>query len=253
MKLAGATILITGGRRVGRELALRLGECGARIALTYHTSKEIAEQAVEEIETAGSEAIALAADLTDAEQAERSVRAVVEKWGRLDVLVNMASVYKRTPFRELQPSDFDRMIAANLAAPYHTAIAAGKAMLEQNAIDGVQGKIINIGDWATDRPYRDYLPYLAAKGGLTTFTQALAVELAPGIAVNMVQPAMVAAPEGFSEADEQRVIEQIPLRRSGTPSDVNNLIVYLILGTNFVTGSLFRVDGGRFLGDSIGE
>jgi pteridine reductase len=160
----------------------------------------------------------------------------------------MASVYRRTPISTLTPRDFDEMIAANLAAPYHTAIAAARIMLEQPGEDGIKGKIVNLGDWATERPYKDYLPYLVAKGGLTTMTLALAAELAPHIPVAMIQPAMIEPPPEMSEQDKQAVLAQTPLRRSGSPSDVNRLIVYLLEGTNFVTGACFRVDGGRFLG-----
>jgi pteridine reductase len=160
----------------------------------------------------------------------------------------MASLYRRTPFAALVPEDFDAMIAANLAAPYHTALAASRRMLTQPAEQGIKGKIINIGDWATERPYKDYLPYLVAKGGLTTMTLALARELAPYIPVTMIQPAMVAAPPDLTEGEKEAVISATPLKRAGTPDDVNRLILYLLEGTNFVTGTCFRVDGGRFLG-----
>ena len=97
------------------------------------------------------------------------------------------------------PATSTTLIAANLAAPYHTAVAAGRAMLEQPAADGIKGKIVNIGDWATERPYRDHLPYLVAKGGLTTMTLALAVELAPHIPVAMIQPAMIEPPPDLGD------------------------------------------------------
>jgi pteridine reductase len=105
-----------------------------------------------------------------------------------------------------------------------------------------------MGDWATERPYKDYLPYLVAKGGLTTMTLALAKELAPHIPVAMIQPAMIDSPPEFTENDKQAVLEETPLGRFGSPADVNRLILYLLEATNFVTGACFRVDGGRFLG-----
>lgn len=141
------------------------------------------------------------------------------------------------------------MIAANLAAPYHTSLAAARLMLDQPGEDGIKGKIVLIGDWATERPYKNYLPYLVAKGGLTTMTLALARELAPHIPVAMIQPAMIEPPPDFTEDDKQAVLAQTPLRRFGSPADVNRLILYLLEGTNFVTGACFRVDGGRFLGE----
>ncbi len=247
-KLRGKVILITGGRRVGSALAYMLAPRGARLAMTYHTSRAAIERVMQEMEAAGTEGLAVAADLSDALAADRAITQVVERFGRIDVLVNMASVYRRTPFATLQPRDFDELIAANLAAPYHAAVATARQMVAQPGEDGIKGKIINIGDWATERPYKDYLPYLVAKGGLTTMTLALAKELAPHVPVAMIQPAMVDPPADFTPEETAAVIAQTPLHRLGTPADVNRLILYLIEETNFVTGACFRVDGGRFLG-----
>jgi pteridine reductase len=247
----GRTVLITGGRRVGGELALLLADRGWNVAMTYHTSRETIERTIAAVKERGRDGLAISADLSRSEQAESAAHRAARHLGRLDALVNMASIFRRTPLVTLSPPDFDQMIAANLAAPYHTAIAAARLMLEQPAEDGIKGKIVNIGDWATERPYKDYLPYLVAKGGLTTMTLALATELAPHIPVAMIQPAMIEPPPDLSEGDKQVVLAQTPLRRSGSPSDVNRLIVYLLEGTNFVTGACFRVDGGRFLG--VGE
>jgi pteridine reductase len=248
MNLRGKVVLVTGARRVGAALARNLAERGASVALTYHTSREAIERTVAEVEARGAAGLAIAANLERAEQAEEAVARVVDHFGRLDALVNMASAYRRTPFASLVPGDFDAMIAANLAAPYHTALAASRRMLAQPAEQGIKGKIVNLGDWATERPYKDYLPYLVAKGGLATLTLALARELAPDIPVTMIQPAMVAPPPELTEADREAVIAATPLKRVGTPDDVNRLILYLLEGTDFATGACYRVDGGRFLG-----
>jgi pteridine reductase len=243
-------VLITGGRRVGGELALWLAGRGAHIALTYRTSRSIIETTIRAVEDLGVEGLAVGADLSRAEQAEATVTRVADHFGRLDALVNMASSFRRTPFADLSPGDFDEMIAANLAAPYHTALAAARVMLEQPGDDGIKGKIVNIGDWATERPYKDYLPYLVAKGGLTTMTLALARELAPHVPVAMIQPAMIDPPPDLTEEEIQAVLAHTPLRRFGSASDINRLILYLLEGTNFVTGACYRVDGGRFLGEA---
>jgi pteridine reductase len=247
--LRGQVVLITGGRRVGGELALALADCGAQVAMTYHTSRSTIERTIAEVEARGSSGLAVGADLSRPDQAENAVAQVVGRFGRLDALVNMASAFRRTPLGDLSPRDFDEMIAANLAAPYHTALAAARQMLTQAGREGIKGKIVNIGDWATDRPYRDYLPYLVAKGGLTTMTLALAKELAPHVPVAMIQPAMIDPPPDFSDDDKRAALAQTPLRRFGSPADVNRLILYLLEGTNFVTGVCYRVDGGRFLGE----
>jgi pteridine reductase len=244
----GKAVLITGGRRVGGELALLLADRGWDVAMTYHSSREAIERTVEAVKERGRDGLAIHADLSRPEQAQSAVQQAAHRFDRLDALVNMASVFRRTPLTTLSPGDFDQMIAANLAAPYHTAIAAARVMLEQPDEDGIKGKIVNFGDWATERPYKDYLPYLVAKGGLATMTLALAKELAPHIPVAMIQPAMIDPPPDLSDEDKRAVLAQTPLRRSGSPSDVNRLIVYLLEDTNFVTGACFRVDGGRFLG-----
>ncbi|OJW21512.1 MAG: short-chain dehydrogenase [Planctomycetales bacterium 71-10] len=249
MTAAGKAVLITGGRRVGSDLARTLAARGWRVAMTYRTSREAIERAVADVEAAGVEGLAVPADLADPAQAEAAVAAAVARFGRLDALVNMASVYRKTPLADLTPADFDEMVAANLAAPYHAAIATSRAMLSQEPIDGIRGKIVFFGDWATERPYKGYLPYLAAKGGMTTLATALAVELAPSIPVATIQPAMIDAPPDLSEEDRRAGLEATPLRRFGSPADVNRLVVYLLDETDFVTGACYRVDGGRFLGD----
>jgi pteridine reductase len=246
--MTGKVVLITGGRRVGSDLARLLADRGAAIAMTYHTSREAIESTVKELESRGVIGLAVGADLSHADQAERAVREVVAQFGRLDALVNMASVYRRTPFASVTPADFDAMIAANLAAPYHTSVFAAKQMLTQEGDEGIKGRIVSLGDWSTDRPYKHYLPYLVSKGGLTTMTLALAKELAPHILVNLIQPAMIAPPPELSEAEREAVVALTPLKRVGTPGDVNRLILYLLEGTNFATGATFRIDGGRFLG-----
>ena len=249
MNLRGKAVLITGGRRVGGALAMLLADRGASVALTHHTSREAIERTVAEVEARGASGLAVAADLSRPDEADRAVGEVVARFGRIDVLVSMASIYRRTPLATLGPGDFDAMIAANLAAPYHSAIASARRMLDQDAEGGVKGKIVIVGDWATERPYKDYLPYLVAKGGLTTMTLALARELAPHVAVNLVQPAMIDPPPDLSESDRAAVVAATPLRRVGSADDVNRLILYLLEGTDFATGACFRVDGGRFLGE----
>jgi pteridine reductase len=247
-KLKGRVVLITGGRRVGGELALLLAARGAIVAMTYHTSRATIEHTIALAKAAGTHGLAIEADLSRSGEAENTVNQVVERFGRLDALVNMASVFRRTPLASLSSKEIDAMIAANLTAPFHAALASARAMLLQPADDGIKGKIVILGDWATERPYKDYLAYLVAKGGLTTLTLGLAKELAPHIPVALIQPAMIDPPPDLTESEKQEVLEATPLRRFGSASDVNRLILYLLDGTNFVTGSCFRVDGGRFLG-----
>lgn len=248
MDLKNKVVLITGGRRIGSQLARMLAGRGARLALTYFSSRDAIEATAESCRKAGAEAATFSADLRKPEAATQLVQAVVSQWGRLDVLVNLTSIYERAPFEALCPSHFEAAIASNLAAPYHVAVAAGKQMLSQPVQAGLQGKIIHFTDWAIERPYRDFLPYLLAKGALATLTKALAVELAPHILVNAIAPGTVEPPPSATPEQLERIRESSLLRKTGSPDDVNQAVLYLLEGTDFVTGEIYRVDGGRFLG-----
>lgn len=248
MELRGKTALITGGRRVGAALAVQLAHRGMNVALSYFQNRERMETVATEVRRAGAGCAVFYADLRRPEDADSLVAQTVEKFGTLDALVNMVSEYHPTPFAGLAPGDFDEAIESNLKAPYLVALAAARVMQRQPVVNGLQGKIVNFTDWAVDRPYKDYLPYLISKGGLNTLTLALAVELAPTISVNAVAPAMIDPPAGMSEQGIEKVRQSVPLKRIGTADDANNLVLYLLEGTDFATGAIFRVDGGRTVG-----
>lgn len=248
MKLDGRNVLITGGRRIGARLAVELAQCGANVALSYYQSQEKIEKVAAEVRTHDVKGVALQADLRDPEDVDALIDQTVGELGSIDCLVNMASTFEATPFANLTPEDFDAAIASNLKAPYLTAVAAARAMRANRAIDGLQGKIINFSDWAVYRPYKNFLPYMIAKGGINTMTAALAIELAPTITVNAVAPAMVDPPPHLTEEQIESIRQASPLKRIGQPSDATNLVLYLLEGTDFATGEVFRVDGGRFLG-----
>ncbi len=241
-------MLITGGRRVGAQLAVDLAERGANIALSYFQSRDEIESVADEVRALGRQAVAVRADLRDPEQVDRLIAQTVSELGGIDCLVNMVSTFQPTPFEELTPEDFDESIAANLKAPYLVAVAAARAMRQNPTVDGLQGKIVNFADWAAFRPYKGFLPYMIAKGGVVTMTAALAVELAPTITVNAIAPAMIEPPAHLSADDVERIRQVTPLKRIGKPSDANRLVLYLLEGSDFVTGEVIRVDGGRFLG-----
>ena len=250
MQLQGKTVLITGGRRVGSHLAVMLAERGANVALSYFTSRERIESTVAEVQKLGVKGIAIQADLRKSADVDNLVDETVRQLGSLDVLVNMVSEFHPTPFDELTTADYEMNIASNLTAPYLSAVASARAMRKQPVIDGLQGKIINFTDWAIERPYCGFLPYFVAKGGLATLTRALAAELAPTIAVNAIAPAMIDPPPKMSADDIEAIRMESPLERIGCPADANNLVLYLLEGTDFATGTIYRIDGGRMLGRS---
>ncbi len=227
---------------------MQLARRGAHVALSYFKSREPMEALAGQIKCLGVRSLAHQADLRQAADAEALVKATVETLGSLDVLVNMASEFHATPFDELTPEVFNEHLLGNLQPAFLTSLAASKVMRKQPVVDGLQGKIINFVDWAVDRPYRGFLPYMVAKGAVATLTKALAVELAPTISVNGIAPAMIDPPPNLSPEEIESIRQASPLERIGRPEDANNLVLYLLEGTDFTTGNIYRIDGGRFLG-----
>ncbi len=243
MKLKGKVVIVTGGaRRVGREIALSLAKGGANIAITYRTSKKEAEKVAAKIKKMGVGALAIYADSSSAEDVDHAVDQVLKHFKRLDVLVNNAANFLRVPFDQLTEKDFDESINVNLKGPYLFSVAAGKVMLKR-----CSGKIINIADWAGIRPYPNYLPYCISKGGVITLTKALARSLAPHVQVNAVLPGPILLPENTSHSERKKIIAATPLKRLGTPQDLAAAIRFLIEGSDFITGAILPVDGGRLI------
>jgi len=248
MQLVGKTALVTGGRRLGGQLARLLADRGCNVALSYLTSAQAAEDTARDCRQRGVAAETFVADLRDPAQAEKLVQDTATRFGTVDVLINLTSVFDRTPLAGLSYQQYEDIVAANLNAPVWTAVAAARQMQRQPVVDGLQGKIIHFTDWAVDRPYRGYLPYLVAKGGLVTFTKTLAVELAPTITVNAIAPGPVCPPPELSQAALEDLRTRSVLGRIGMADDVNRAVLYLVEGTDYVTGEIYRVDGGQFLG-----
>ena len=242
MRLAGRVALITGGaRRIGRALALGLARRGMRVAFSYRTSACEAGQTAREIKSLGVHALAVRADLSRARDIQQLVRRVSTRFGRLDALINCAANFERVPFDELSERDWDRALDANLKGPFLCALYASRAMGARG------GKIINFADWAGVRPYRHYLPYCVSKGGVITLTKALAKELAPRVQVNAIAPGPILPPPDMSLAARRRVARRVPLKRWGGPADLVNTVIFLLEGTDFMTGSVVYVDGGQLI------
>lgn len=243
MELKGRVALVTGaGRRVGRAIALALAERGAAIAIHYRSSRTEAAEGVARIVAQGGRAQAFAADLESVAAIERMVAEVLAAFGRIDVLVNSASIFYRKPLEELTEHDWDVNLDTNLKAPFFLAKFAGAAMRRQGA-----GKIVNIGDWAGIRPYNNYLPYTVSKSGLIGLTRALAKALAPEVQVNCVALGPVMPPEDYDAAEIERLRQATLTKTLGTPQDVARAVVFLCESADFTTGATLMVDGGRLL------
>jgi pteridine reductase len=244
MNVAGRSALVTGaGRRIGRAIAERLATSGARVAVHYHTSRVDAEAVVAGIQSRGGQAESFAANLADARQATRLADEVSARLGPIDILVNNASVFYRTPLAELGERAWDENLAVNLKAPYLLALHLGRVMQARGV-----GKIINIGDGATVQPYRDHLPYCVSKAALVALTEGLAKALAPAVQVNCVAPGPILPTVDASAEEQAAIVRRTLLKRFGSPDDIAAAVLFLIEGSDYVTGTTLVVDGGRALG-----
>ncbi|MEO5656991.1 MAG: SDR family oxidoreductase [Nitrospiria bacterium] len=243
MRLEKRAVFVTGGaKRIGSHLALGLARRGANLIINYRYSSTDAQAVVRELQRLGVDALAVQGDVSNAADVERMVGLALARFGRIDVLINNAAVYFKTPFPVVTESDWDLTVDINLKGSFLCARAVADSMLKRG-----EGKIINFADWAGMRPYRDYLPYCVSKAGVVALTQALAQELAPAIQVNCIAPGPILLPEEMDEEDREKVIRATPLKRIGSPEDIVQTVLYLIEGTDFVTGGTYLVDGGRFI------
>jgi NAD(P)-dependent dehydrogenase (short-subunit alcohol dehydrogenase family) len=243
MTLTNRAALVTGGRRIGARVATELARQGADVAIAFNHSHREADAAVAEIGGIGRRGVAIQVDLTDAHACRRVVDDTVAVLGRLDVLVNMASVYVSKPYDELTESDWHKALAVDLTATHLCTQAAVPHMRRAGG-----GRVVNFSDWvaASGRPrYRGYLPYYVAKVGVIGLTQILALELAPGqILVNAIAPGPILAPPGTSDEEIKEVERATPLGRWGGPDEIAKAVAFLV-ESDFVTGEVIRVDGGR--------
>lgn len=243
MQLQGRAALITGGRRLGASVAAALAARGADIALTFNRSLADAERAAADVRRAGRRAVVLQHDLSDPSQCAAAVEQAVASLGRLDVLVNMASVYTAVEFDRLALEDWERVLSVDLRAAF---LCSQAAVPHFRAAGG--GRIINFSDWlaASGRPrYKGYLPYYVAKCAVVGLTEALALELsADQILVNAIAPGPILAPEGTTAEEHAAVERATPLGRWGGAEEICKTVLHLI-DSEFITGETLRVDGGR--------
>ena len=245
MDLTDHVALITGGKRFGGVVAAELAERGVDVVLSYARSRIEAEQAADRVRAAGRRGMAIHAELSQPEACDRLVSAVVEQFGGIDILINMASVYVRKPFDDLRVADWDAALDVDVRAAFLCARGAVPHMRTRGG-----GRIINVSDWVakSGRPrYRGFLPYYVAKAGVIALTEALALELAAdGILVNAVAPGPILAPQGTSDDEFKAVERATPLGRWGGEHEIAKAVLGL-LDSDFMTGETVRVDGGRHL------
>ena len=245
MQIEGRVVLITGGKRIGHVVATELAVRGADIAVSYRQSRAEAEATAAEVRAVGRRAALVAADVEKSADCAELVEATVRELGRLDVLINMASIYEAVPFDEMTERDWQRNLDINLRSVFLCTKAAVPYLRQQGG-----GRVINFADWLADsrRPgYAGYVVYYTAKAGVIALTEALALELAAdGILVNAIAPGPIVAPPDLSEEERSAVADATPVGRWGGEMEIAKA-VRMLIETDFITGETVRVDGGRHL------
>ncbi len=242
MHLRKSTVLITGAaKRIGRHIALTLAQKGARILLHYNRSRSEAEQTADEIEKTGSSCVLIRADLSDPASITQMASEITRKHEKVDVLINNASAFFKTPLGSVSEKDWELLLNTNLKGPFFLSQVIGCRMKTNTG-----GAIVNIADWSGIKPYKDYGPYCASKGGLITLTKSLARDLAPKVRVNAVAPGPVLKPADMSDTEAGHIAGLTLLGRWGTPQDIANAAV-LLIENDFMNGTVLVVDGGRSL------
>jgi pteridine reductase len=237
--------LITGGgkRRLGWHIADALARRGYALAIHYRTSATEAVETLAHLRALGAPADAFQADLTDEQAAAGLIRATLERFGRLDVLVNCAAIWEPKRLEDVTAADVRRHLEVNTVGTFVCSQQAGLAMVRQP--EG--GCIITLGDWAVVRPYPGYAAYFPSKGAIPALTRTLAVELGtrnPRVRVNCIQPGPVLLPPNLPEEERQEAIQATLVKREGRPENVVQAVLFLI-DDDFVTGVCLPVDGGR--------
>ena len=239
----GKTALITGGaHRVGKAITLALAGAGANVVINYHASADAALATASEAAALGVETLIAQADVSKRQQVEAMVVQARERFGSIDILVNSASRFEKTPFPTQDVSAWHRVLDILIHGSFYCANAVAPLMLERG-----EGTIINIVDLSAWDPWPDFAAHSVGKAGLMALTQQLALELAPAVRVNAVAPGPVLPPPDYSQSQVARVAQRTLLNRWGAAEDVAGAVMYLVQA-DYVTGEVIRVDGGERFG-----
>jgi acetoacetyl-CoA reductase len=244
--LSQAVVVVTGASRgLGRAIAEELASGGAKVVVNYSTSKEPAEEIVSQISESGGEAIAVQADVSDAEQAQKLVDRAIEEYNRVDVLVNNAGINIDHTLKKLSVEDWDKVIQVDLNSAFYTVHAVLPHMTEQGG-----GKIINMSSFVGEAGNIGQANYAAAKAGLLGFTKTAAQELArSGITVNAICPGFIETDmvANIPEEAQKKLLKQVPLGRFGKPEEVARAARYLIVDGDYITGQSIDINGGIYI------
>jgi NAD(P)-dependent dehydrogenase (short-subunit alcohol dehydrogenase family) len=245
MDLCGKVAVITGGKRIGRVVAKELAHRGMNLVLSYRGSKDEAEQTVADVESTGRGAVVVSGDVSKPSDCEAILSHAVTTFGRVDVLVNMASIYRSKPLDDVSVDYWTTDLDVNLRSAFLCSHAAIPHMRQAGA-----GRIVNFADWLvrSGRPrYPGFTPYYVAKAGVVALTESLALEVAhDNILVNAIAPGPIVPPPDMSAEEIDEVAKATPVGHWGGECEIAKTVV-LLCQTDFITGETIRVDGGRHL------
>ena len=245
MQLEGKVAVITGGKRIGQVVARELAARGMDLVLSYRGSKDEADQTAADVVAAGRKATTISGDVSKPDDCVAIVEHAVATFGRLDVLINMASIYRSTPLSAVTVEYWDTDLNVNLRSAFLCSQAAIPHMRRAGG-----GRIVNFADWLarSGRPrYPDFTPYFVAKTGVVALTEALALEVAAeNILVNAIAPGPIVAPPDMSPEEIAEVAAATPVGHWGGELEIAKAVI-LLCETDFITGETIRVDGGRHL------
>ncbi|MEE8520449.1 MAG: 3-oxoacyl-ACP reductase family protein [Gemmatimonadota bacterium] len=246
MDLSGRVALVTGAaRRLGRAIARALAEAGADLALHHHASAELAEEGAEDLRGLGARVEVFQTDLAEVDQIAGLFDEIARSFGGLDILVNNAAIFERTPLLDISPADWDRVLNLNLRAPFFCSQHAARLMMSRG-LGGGGGSIVNIADVGGLQPWPGYAHHSIAKAGVIMLTRVLARALAPDIRVNAVAPGPILPPSDVSPEERDELAQRTALKRLGRPEDVAHTVLFLVR-SDYVTGETIVVDGGKML------
>ncbi len=245
--LEGAVVVVTGASRgIGHAIAEELGQAGAKVVVNYAKSKGPAEDLVATLQQSGSpESVAIQADVSDPEQAARLIEETIQRFGRIDVLVNNAGINIDRSMKNLSIEDWSKVIQNDLNGCFYTLKAALPYFTQQKS-----GKIINISSMNGQIASFGQANYSAAKAGIIGFTRTAALELArSNVTVNAVCPGFIGTEmwDGMPDKVKEAVLARIPLGRVGTPQEVARAVRYLIVDGDYITGATLNINGGAFM------
>jgi pteridine reductase len=248
-----ALVTGSGAKRVGWHVAQALAARGFALAIHYRKSASAAAEAIADFAKRGVSAAAFQADLADELAVRTMIRGILERFGRIDLLVNCAAIWESKRLEDVTAADVRAHFEANAVGTFLCSQHAGLAMVQQP--EG--GLIVNIGDWAESRPYLDYSAYFPSKGAVSTMTRSFAVELAhrnPHVRVNCIMPGPVMLPADLPESERRTAIHATLLKREGSPANIAQAVLSF-WDNDFVTGVCLPVDGGRtiYSTDKAGE